>query len=184
LVLRFEDHNPSKDEWVKKKDMPVAREGATASVVKDKIYIIGGWKPPNQTLNTVEEYDPINDEWKNRSPIPTARVYHSACVVNDKIYVIGGCDSSDRVFSTVEVYDPATDTWEKIADISEARCFFSAIEFDGRIFIVGGSPIFWDVIPNIEPLSSVEEYDTGFASESIEAKGKLPTKWGQIKYNK
>jgi RNA polymerase sigma factor (sigma-70 family) len=176
-----EVYDPSKDEWTKKKDMPVAREGASASVVKGKVYIIGGWKP-NQTLNTVEEYDPIKDEWKNKSPIPTARWIHSACVVNDKIYVIGGCSGSLPAVSTVEVYDPATDTWEKIADISTARCFFSAVEVDGRIFAIGGSPIYWDVVPNGEVLSSVEEYDTGFRPpQAIQSKGKLPTTWGNKK---
>ena len=48
----------------------------------------------------------------------------------------------------------------------------------GKIYVIGGAskymPGVWDAVL----LSTVEEFDTGYA---INAKGKLPTLWGEIK---
>ena len=59
-----------------------------------------------------------------------------------------------------------------------ARRGLSTSAVNGKIYAIGG----WNDQAGI--LSIVEEYDTGFAGEGIEAKGKLPTKWGQIKHGR
>jgi RNA polymerase sigma factor (sigma-70 family) len=70
------------------------------------------------------------------------------------------------------------DTWTKKTDMPTARCVLSTSAVNGKIYAIGGLDITF-----INQLSTVEEYDTGFTGEnvSVEAKGKLPTKWGQMK---
>ena len=46
---------------------------------------------------------------------------------------------------------------------------------DGKIYAIGG------YLDEGVPISAVEEYNTGFSVKSVEATGKLPTKWGKIK---
>ena len=53
------------------------------------------------------------------------------------------------------------------------RWALSTSVVNGKIYAIGS----WQ--PGITPV--VEEYDTGFVPKSVEAKGKLPTLWGQLK---
>jgi len=66
-----EEYDPATDTWTKRKDMPMDRAFASASVLDGKIYVVGGvesdipqglWKP----LSTVEEYTP--EDWQSVSP--------------------------------------------------------------------------------------------------------------------
>jgi hypothetical protein len=79
----------------------------------------------------------------------------------------------------VEVYDPATDTWTKKPDMPTARGELSACAVGGKIYAMGGCPLG----ELFRPLDRgiVEEYDTGFLPKGVDAKGKLPTTWGEVR---
>ncbi|MBI1925487.1 hypothetical protein HYR99_14695 [Candidatus Poribacteria bacterium] len=142
--------------WEKKGDMPTARGGTTAEIVKDKIYVIGGFDGV-RAMSTVLEYDPIADTWTQKADMPTARFDHAACVVDGKIYVIGGYNRAlAKVFSTVEAYDPARDMWTKHPDMPTARYVNSAGVVNGMIYVCGGGLI-GDV--NDAPTRVVERYN-------------------------
>jgi len=51
-----EEYDPVTDTWTRKADMPTARLSHSASVVNEKIYVIGGWNL-GVVFSTVEEYD-------------------------------------------------------------------------------------------------------------------------------
>jgi len=162
----IEEYDPVADKWKKKDDMPFPRTYST-SVVNVMIYAM------SYAFGTVEEYDPATDTWTEKANVPTTRDF-STSAVNGRVYAIGGCPPNwlpgDPFLSTVEEYDPATDTWMKKADMPTARsCSTSVV--NGKIYAIGG-------YDGNRILSTVEEYDTGLA---IEAKDKLPTKWGEIK---
>ena len=57
-----------------------------------------------------------------------------------------------------------------------ARMDLSTSAIGGRIYAIGGRDRF-----NGVSMSIVEVYDTGFVSSGIDARGKLPTKWGEVK---
>jgi len=163
------------DTWTEKASMPTPR-GHSASVVNGKIYAIGGG-----ILKTVEIYDPATDAWTKGADMPTARWAHSTNVVGGKIYAIGGVTIPQRnweTVSTVEVYNPKTGRWTKRSDMPTRRGWHAASAVLGKIYVIGGAskymPGVWDAVL----LSTVEEFDTGYA---INAKGKLPTLWGEIK---
>jgi len=135
-------------QWTKKADIPTARINFGTSVVKGKIYAIGGGDF-GAPISTVDEYDPETDTWRKKADMPTGRFYFSTSVVNDKIYAIGGSTPAWAPLSTVEEYDPATNTWSKKADMPTARGALSTSTVNGKSYAIGG---FWS--PSI-----VEIYD-------------------------
>jgi RNA polymerase sigma factor (sigma-70 family) len=172
-----EEYDPVADIWTRKTDMPSSRGSHSASVVNGKIYVIGGGATGWIPVSTVEEYDPVTDKWTKKADMPTARYGLSTSVVNGKIYAIGGgANGFADVFSAVEEYDPVADIWTKKADMPFVRYGPSTSAVNGKIYVIGGTGKNW-----IDIFSTVEAYDTGFVSESVDAKGKLPTTWGQKK---
>ena len=81
--------------------MPTGRTGASASVVNNKIYAIGGLGSSG-SLTIVEEYDPATNTWTTKTSMTTGRYYLAAGVVNNKIYTIGGYNGSSGYLNTVE----------------------------------------------------------------------------------
>lgn len=69
-----------------------------------------------------------------------------------------------------------TGKWINKHYMTTARVGLSTSVVNGKIYAIGGLNIVGG-----NALSTVEEYDTGFAGEGVEAKGKLATKWGKLK---
>jgi len=145
------------DTWSKGKSMPTARHSFAASVVGDKIYIIGGENQSRKSVDAVEIYDTTTDTWSTGESMPTARYYTTSSKVGDKIYVIGGYDNSNynaRVYDTVEIYDTQTDTWSTGQSmLTPRRCLTSSAVGD-KIYAIGGE----DNKDNI--VNAIEIYDT------------------------
>lgn len=172
-----EEYDPATDKWTKKADIPTARNDLCTGAVNGRIYAIGGANRNVGVFSTVEEYDPVTDTWTRKADMLTARWGLSGSVVNGKIYAIGGCPPwADTFASIVEEYDPSEDKWTRKADMPTARRGLSTVAVNGKIYAIGG----WN---DQDILSIVEEYDTGFEGEGLEANGKLPTTWGSRKSN-
>jgi len=179
VIAAASEYDTVTDTWKRKTELPEASEYYSASAVNGKIYIIG-W------FNNVLEYDPVRDKYTQKSIVPRKNVWslilHSASVIHDKIYVIGGGEPNGN---QVVVYDPATDTWEEKADMPTARCWLATGEVNGKIYAIGGVrpdlPNLGDAPGLTQGFSTVEEYDTGFLSINVDARGKMPAKWGKIK---
>jgi RNA polymerase sigma factor (sigma-70 family) len=178
VMSTVEEYNPVTDTWTKRADMPTPRMEAAGSVVDGKIYVIGGTTQNFTPLSTVEVYDPATDTWTKKTSMPTARGWLSTTVVNGKIYAIGG-GTRGNPFPTVEVYNPATDTWTKETDMPTARGCLSTCAVGGKIYAIGGSDLGDFNLPLGRGI--VEEYDTGLLPKGIDAKRKLPTKWGEVR---
>jgi N-acetylneuraminic acid mutarotase len=180
ILSAAEEYDPATDTWMKKADMPTPRFGASSGVVDGRIYVIGGWA--GTVSSAVEEYNPVTDTWSKKAPMPTPREFLSICELDGKIYAIGGGNSTG-VLPIVEVYDPVTDTWTTEPGMPTARLCLTTDAVKGKIYAIGGSThgvsqILREVLP---VLGTVEEYDAGFTSRSVEAKDKLLTKWGEVK---
>jgi RNA polymerase sigma factor (sigma-70 family) len=181
-----EEYDPIKNKWTKKANMLLSKEFLSTCTVNGKIYTIGGASfdlGPFRSLTIVEEYDPLADRWVEKSDMPTARSGLSTCVINGKIFAIGGGDQANNVpTSAVEVYDPINDTWEKKPDMPTARVCLKTNAVNGMIYTIGGSPGFMYTFGGVPPiLTTIEVYNTGFTSSSVDPKGKLPTTWGEKK---
>jgi len=184
-IAFVEMYNPQTDTWVKKASMPTPGGLHSASMVNGQIYVIGGWAGKlgaiGKALSTVEVYDPAQDRWTKGTEMPTSRWALSTSVVNDKIYAIGGTTVIGRKWATVsdvEVYHPATGKWTKESRMSSPRGWLSTSAVRGKIYAIGGASKYMIGIWDAVLVSTVEEFDTGFA---VDTKGKLPTLWGKLK---
>jgi RNA polymerase sigma factor (sigma-70 family) len=166
-----EEYDPAIDKWTRKTDLPRQIHTLSTNAVNNKIYGIGG-VDNGVLLSTVYEYDPLLDSWTRKADMPTARTRACSSAVNGRIYAIGGYDRIKQIdLTSVEEYDPIADKWTKKTDMPECAEDHACSAVDGKIYVIGGS--------NNPKL--VEEYETGFADESINLKGKLPTTWGDLR---
>ena len=151
------EYDPANDTWKALAPMPTARGAAAATVVGDKIYVVGGGtlaagaKEPyldfttkQNVLSTVEEYDIKTNTWRQRTPMPTPRNHVAIGGVNGKIYVIGGRVGSVYIsmgsdVSLVEVYDVASNSWDaQGARMPTARSGVAFGVYGGKIYVAGG----------------------------------------------
>ena len=171
-------YDPATDTWAKRADMPTRRDGVKAAIIRDTLYAIGGsgWPPAGgggPYLGTLEVYEPRINRWTKRADMPNPRTVFFSVVIDEKIYLIGGLRAGDRRPASVEVYDPATERWRVISARPTVRSPFGVAAVNGKIYIFGGKTEDRELSP------IVEVFDTG--SRPVEARGKLPTRWGELK---
>ncbi len=181
---RVDVYNPATDTWAKGREMPTPRSNLSVAVVGNHIYAIGGlagWPRVNFGLTVIEEYDTTSRQWQNRGDMLDTRDWFKTVVVRDSIYIIGGSiwkgvGFAREYLASVNVYDPQKDAWRDIPAMPTPFTPLRAEVIDGRIYVFGGSGDVgkgWDLFPD------VLVYDTGF--RAVEAKGKLSTRWGELK---
>jgi N-acetylneuraminic acid mutarotase len=69
IFSAVEEYDPATDSWVKRAEMPTARQSLSTSVVDGKIYAMGGSTAPFpwSATGTVEVYDPVTSVWGSGS---------------------------------------------------------------------------------------------------------------------
>ena len=93
--------------------MENCRNGLTASLYKNKIYVIGGVDENMNVLNTMEVFDITNNIWTTSNKLknnPTTG--HSTIEYNGKLYVIGGEYLYNNPLNDLEIF-----TIEDLPDI-------------------------------------------------------------------
>ncbi len=173
-----EVYDPATDTWTKRADMPTRRRAVKAVVIRDTLYAMGGsgWPPAGgggPFLGTIEVYEPRINRWTKRADMPNPRTVFSTVVVADKIYLTSGMQAGDGRLAPVEVYEPATERWRVISARPTLWSPFGVAAVNGKIYVFGGYDKDWELSP------IVEVFDTGF--RNVEARGKLPTRWGELK---
>lgn len=158
-------YDPSSDSWSKKSDMPTARAAATAAVVGDKIYVIGGYYDnasgaPVRTPK-VEVYSPDSDTWTTTTPMKAGRSWAASAVVGDNIYVVGGATDINVFVSTVEAFNTTTGVWSTKTNLPVVVNAPVGAVYNGKIYILGGlktttTPLVTsDIIYEYDPTSNI-----------------------------
>ncbi len=180
-----EVYDPATDTWRKSQSLLHARDGLTTTVVDGKIYAIGGtgWPQipahPGPFLASVEVFNPKTHRWGPTAKMPAPKSGHTASAMNGKIYIIGGGFRGNGPFmylSTIEIYDPQTDKWTQVPDMPVGKFGHAAEVINGKIYILGGLRA-----GHKGPLLTVEVYEPGEVSQSVNPTGKLLNAWGLIK---
>ena len=107
LLTVIEECDPRTRQWRQKRGMLDIRQTFSTVVVKDEIYLIGGWAH-RKDLATVDVYHPQKESWRNIPALPMSLSTNSpsgAATVNGKIYLFGGSKEGVEFFPDVLVYD-------------------------------------------------------------------------------
>lgn len=141
ITPMVEEYDPATDTWRERAPLPAGRHHAGIGVVRDRLYVIGGfdrsllniWNP----TATVYEFDPHANQWNARKPMPTPRGALAVAVLEGKLHAVGGYNQDGNT-GAHEVYDPATDTWTSSAALPTPRDHHAAAVAGGRVFAIGG----------------------------------------------
>lgn len=178
--------DPPNGRWSQKHSMPVPAHHVAVAALNGRIYVMGGFVPPEssqqgapssaeagwQPTNRSWVYDPNSDTWQELTPAPTPRGAGWAVALNNRIYVIGGTQSAthgnpaaplspqtpQRVLGTTEEYDPSTNHWRECAPMSTPRNHLIAAAVNGRIYAIGGR-LNAAQITVADDTDVIEEYD-------------------------
>ena len=175
---RVDIYNPATDTWTMGPNMPTRRETVGVTAVNNRIYVIGGhgWPPAGwgPLLTVIEAYDPLSRRWQQKKDMLDFKSVYSRVVVGEAIYLIGGLDRFSQDLATVDVYNPEKEAWRDIPTLPTPLVPYGAASVNGKIYVFGGySREGGGFIPD------VVVFDTGF--RAVTAKGKLSTRWGELK---
>ena len=117
--------DPSTKKWEDLPDLPEGRSSHDAVIVKDKLYVVGGWK----TTGNIAKPDWLDSmlmldltqkplKWESIKQ-PFQRRALTASSLNNKIYIIGGLTPKADLSLEVNIYDPANSKWSTGPSIPE-----------------------------------------------------------------
>jgi N-acetylneuraminic acid mutarotase len=125
--------------WTLGEEMLTNRTEITASVINDKIYVIGGADyRADGAVDTVEIYDPNTNQWTNGAPLPYVLDHAPSVVYDGKIYVVGGFLENKITTDKVLVYDPLTNEWSESTPLPEPRAAHVSEVVNGTIYAISG----------------------------------------------
>ncbi len=144
------------DAWSTLPELPNGngRIAAGASLVKDKIYIIGGYEVFEDggeiSVDLVHVFDPLTDTYlEDAPPIPVPIDDHIQAVWRDSlIYVVTGWSDVTNV-PDVQIFDPSQNAWQVGTPVPNTNTYTvfgssgsivgDTIYYSGGVRIVGGS---------------------------------------------
>ena len=99
---RIERYDPERGSWDRSPlSLPWPSAGQGASVVKERLYLFGGFRGSEGIGRHGAVYDPIEKLWKEISPMPEPRAAMGVAVVDDRIYLLGGWAADRSVMDSV-----------------------------------------------------------------------------------
>ena len=151
--------------WTAGAPMPTPRTEVTAAILKDNIYVIGGFDESSQVTDIVEVYNITNNTWTKAAPLPEALHHTAAASYNNKIYVVGGYTAPWSPSNKLFIYDFVQDKWQEGKPMPTARGALNVNFINGTLYAIGGS--------SDRPLNSNEAYDP--SSNTWTSKALMPT---------
>ncbi|EGR28733.1 kelch motif family protein, putative [Ichthyophthirius multifiliis] len=94
----------NKQQFIPKSNMIQARSSFSAIYLKEKIYVVGGYKEGQQAIQNCEVYDIKKDIWKEIATFKIPDLLPSVCAFQDEYLVKIGDNN-------VEIYDIQYDKW-------------------------------------------------------------------------
>lgn len=143
-------YNTQTQVWDEIAELPSGngRIAAGASVVKNKIYIIGGYEVFSNgsevSVDKTHIYDPETNSYEaDGMPIPLAIDDHVQAVWKDSlIYVVTGWSNTTN-FPNVQIYNPSNDEWTagtSVPNTNDYKAFGASGEIIGdTIYYLGGA---------------------------------------------
>jgi len=125
-------YDTATNSWSYLATAPTARGYAAATLLNNKIYVVGGTNSVGNDLDTTEEYDIATNTWKAKSSKDlTKGRMGGAEVLNGKMYV------TSRDYAAIQMYDPRTNLWIAMAEMPTRYTNGDFVIADGKFFVLG-----------------------------------------------
>ncbi|WP_251795812.1 MULTISPECIES: malectin domain-containing carbohydrate-binding protein [unclassified Arenibacter] len=144
----FDEFDPATGKWTVLGDIPRARDHFHATVVGNKLYVVGGRLTGGDggtfapVIPEVDVYDFVSKTWITlpaSSNLPTPRAASGTVTFNGKVVVIGG-EGNGQAYVNTDALDINTNTWTSLSDLNNPRHGTQGIVSGDGIWITSGSP--------------------------------------------
>jgi N-acetylneuraminic acid mutarotase len=152
----FDMYDPQTDSWISLQDAPHIRDHCSATVIKDKLYVVGGRNTSyheannfmaffSKTVLEVDCYDFKTGKWTTLdSKLPLGSGGGAVVNLNNKLYYIGGERATDTLPNAPRkntyYLDPSTkDQWTETDSLNKARNGMAAVVWNNSIYVAGGA---------------------------------------------
>jgi N-acetylneuraminic acid mutarotase len=105
-------YDPELDTWSELAPLPAPRAGASAHVIGDRIYVVGGFSESTHDSDSADDgsmfvYDPATDSWEAAPNMPHARLLYGADAFGGEVAVYLGATQGPLL----ERYSPESNRW-------------------------------------------------------------------------
>ena len=144
----FDEFDPATGTWTTLADAPNSRDHFHATVVGNKLYVVGGRLSGGAggtfapLIPEVDVYDFGSNSWSTLpvgSNLPNARAASGTVTFEGKVVVIGG-EGGGQAYVNTDALDVNTGNWSSLDDLNNARHGTQAIVSGNGIWITSGSP--------------------------------------------
>lgn len=141
ILSSVEYYDPDDKSWKEFAPLLHPREGASAVVFDNQLYVIGGIRNqgffPTPT-DVVEYWDDAAQNWQESTiwRLQKARVLMQSVVVDSFVYTLGG-RWIDDLLDLVERFGLTTGS-ESLSSLPSKRFYFSAVKIQNLIYVIGG----------------------------------------------
>jgi len=124
--------------WEKCADLPSPMYGASAVLHKEKVYVMAGTAPQDDTLDYIFSYNTAINNW-NKLP-PPGHCMGRLQIISDQLTVIGGCDNAtDEVTNKVSTFNNNSNNWTNYyPNMIKARSMPGVTTHEDHVIVLGG----------------------------------------------
>jgi N-acetylneuraminic acid mutarotase len=123
--------------------LPDARYPAACFVIKNKLYVAGGWNSnlTNTIYSTTINADGTLNNWTTLPNFPIGFIYGKPLLIKDRIYIIGVNNNANnsRVYYTTYDSDGNIGSWTYVGDMPYNISLSTVVCTDNYVFNIGGS---------------------------------------------
>ena len=125
--------------WIARAPLPLPRsEMAWATVLNDKMHIVGGYGEQRVDRPYHHVYDQTADKWLDAPPLPRGANHVGVVVVDGKLYAVGGhTDQNRKPDNLCFVFENGA--WRRIAPLPQACGAIGCAALNGLLHAIGGA---------------------------------------------
>ncbi|HEX5792143.1 MAG TPA: kelch repeat-containing protein [Rheinheimera sp.] len=118
-----------------------AFNSATAVVLAQQLYVMGGRQVGADNLALLQRFDPASGLWRHLAAMPQASGGLAAAVLDNSILVFGGeyFNNNGGVYAEVWQYQPANDSWQQQGTMPLSRHGLGAVSLNNKVYVIGGA---------------------------------------------
>ncbi len=139
VLKSVELYDPVENKWEEVEDLDEEREGHSAHVLRDKIFVLGGQEEIYDLVSNIEWYNWEDDKWEESAfQMDSPRSAFFSAAWWDTVYIFGGFQYGRINSCYKSAPDSGDHTWEACGLLSEPRGYGATAVFDSLVYLFGG----------------------------------------------